>query len=199
MICLLSIFQSHITIPRSRPQQRNPQNQEEEEDEEEYAAAQAEIEDAKQRYLDDFKSREGVELDPSKIGTKNDGLRFISKLMLNGFWGYLGMRDNLPKTKYINSYAEIVKHFSSRDSIVTDMTLVGEDLAVLQYQAIGEAVESSPKTNVILAAFTTAHARTVLYGYMDCLDDPKRICYCDTDSIMYVQSSASQNTIQTGN
>lgn len=154
--------------------------------------------DSQDKFVQDFLAKEDVKLDPGNM-KRNDGLRFISKLLLNSFWGYLGMRDNLPKTKYVNSYAEIVKHFSSKDLCVLDISIVGEDLAVMQYTDESAFIEPSPKTNVILAAFTTSHARTVLYSYMDGIDDPQRICYCDTDSVMYYQSNSKQNTIPTGN
>ena len=133
------------------------------------------------------------------MNEKNEGLRFISKLLLNSFWGYLGMKENLPKTKYVNKYSDIVKAFTSPKTIVTDLTLVGEDIAVMQYQTTNEFLQPSTKTNVILAAFTTSHARTILYHYLDMIDDPQRICYCDTDSIMYYTDSPLQNSIPTGN
>ena len=49
-------------------------------------------------FLQRFELNEGVKLDPDKI-SYNEGLRFNSKTLLNSFWGYLGMRENLPKTR----------------------------------------------------------------------------------------------------
>ena len=94
------------------------------------------------------------------------------------------MRDNMPKT---DSYKELMQYFNSGQTKMLDATMVNEDFMLIQYKAIDEAVEQSPNTNVILAAFTTAHARTVLYNYMQHLTDPaKQLLYCDTDSIMYL-------------
>ena len=42
----------------------------------------------KQAFIEEFKNREGVDLDPEKM-EKNPGMRFIAKLMLNSFWGKL--------------------------------------------------------------------------------------------------------------
>ena len=58
-------------------------------------------------YLKDLQKKEGIILDPLKV-SKNKGLRFIAKILLNSFWGYLGMRDNMPKTRYVNNYREVV-------------------------------------------------------------------------------------------
>jgi hypothetical protein len=40
----------------------------------------------KDRYIQQYKERESIQLDPSKI-TKNPGKRALAKLMLNSFWG----------------------------------------------------------------------------------------------------------------
>ena len=59
---------------------------------------------------------------------------------------------------------------------------------LLQYHLIDEAADVSRKSNVILAAFTTAHARCILYSYLEKVRRPENILYCDTDSIMYFTS-----------
>ena len=136
-------------------------------------------------YLKDLQKKEGIILDPPKV-SKNEGLRFIAKSLLNSFWGYLGMRDNIPKTRYVNNYCEVVDFFTSRTKRVTDATLVGDDLMLLQYQHIDDAADAPRKTNVILAAFTTSHARIILLNNMQLVKVPKKVLYCNTDSIMFV-------------
>ena len=152
---------------------------------------------AQNEYIEAFYKKEGVRLDPGKVA-KNEGLRFISKLLLNSFWGYLGMRDNLPKTSYVNSYAGILKAFTSPETEVVDMYLVNPEVAVLQQKKKRQFPDFPTKPNVILAGFTTAHARTILYRYMSTLDNmDKRLCYCDTDSVMYLHAPGL-NSIPTG-
>ena len=41
-------------------------------------------------------------------------------------------------------------------------------------------------TNVVIAAYVTAHARLVLYSYLERLGE--RTLYCDTDSVIYKQT-----------
>ena len=62
-------------------------------------------------YLKDLQKKEGIILNPLKV-SKNEGLRFIAKILLNSFWGYLGLRDNMPKTRYANNYREVVDFFT---------------------------------------------------------------------------------------
>jgi hypothetical protein len=60
------------------------------------------------KFVADFLEREGVILEPSNM-IKNEGIRFISKLLLNSFWGYFGMRDNLSKIEFVKSYSRLAE------------------------------------------------------------------------------------------
>ena len=75
----------------------------------------------------------------------------------------------------------------SRTKRVTDAALVGDDLMLLQYQLIDDAADAPRKTNFILTAFATSHARIILLNNMQLVKNSKFVLYCDTDSIMYVQ------------
>ena len=99
------------------------------------------------------------------------------------------MRKKLQKTRYVNTYSEVVKFFTSNTTKVLDAALVGDELMFLQYQMIDDASDVPRKSNVILASFTTANARVILYSYLSKIKNPSNILYCDTDSIIYVQDS----------
>ena len=45
-------------------------------------------------------------------------------------------------------------------------------------------IQPDAKTNVVIAAFTTAYARLKLYGVLDMLQE--RVLYYDTDSVIFV-------------
>lgn len=47
--------------------------------------AWCDTQEKKDKYISDYKEREGVELDPAKI-EKNPALRSLAKLCLNSFW-----------------------------------------------------------------------------------------------------------------
>ena len=55
-------------------------------------------------------------------------------------------------------------------------TMRENDLMYLQYEDIDDAADSARKSSVVLAGFTTAHARTVLYRYMQ--GGKRRQIYC---------------------
>ena len=51
------------------------------------------------------------------------------------------------------------------------------------YQCKEEFVEESGRTNVVIAAYTTAQARLKLYSYLEQLGP--RVLYADKDSVVY--------------
>ena len=70
----------------------------------------------------------------------------------------------------------------------------------MRYQYKGGFVEKSGKTNVVIAAYTTAQARLKLYSYLEQLGP--RAIYADTDSVVYSciplgQASGNQNSVTT--
>ena len=64
------------------------------------------------------------------------------------------------------------------------MRVSGEDITEIKYEYGENFVQVNPNTNVIVAAFTTAHARLQLYNELDMLGE--RVLYYDTDSIVYL-------------
>ena len=79
---------------------------------------------------------------------------------------------------------------------VLDSTLLGNDLKYLQYKVIDDAADSARKTNVVLSKCTTAHVRTVLYGYMQRVKKTTNILFCDTDSLIYIDDIESSTRTQ---
>ena len=66
---------------------------------------------------------------------------------------------------------------------VTNVNLVNNEVVEMFYTMKDPSVEAAGNTNVVLAAFTTAQARIKLYRVMHALG--RRVCYYDTDSIIY--------------
>ena len=64
-----------------------------------------------------------------------------------------------------------------------DIYFVSDEMVGMIYQCKEEFVEESGRTNVIIAAYTTAQARLKLYSYLEHLGP--RVLYVDTDSVGY--------------
>ena len=136
----------------------------------------------KERYLQDYKDKEGIELDRDAI-EYNAGARTVWKQILNNLWGKMGQRPNCPKTKVVADPKYYFELLTSAGVEVTNVNLVNDEVVEMFYTMKDLFVEASDRTNVVLAAFTTAQARIKLYKVMR--DLGRRVCYYDTDSVVY--------------
>ena len=113
----------------------------------------------------------------------NPGLRALTKLMLNSFWRKFGQRSNMPQIKYISEPTEYFDMLTSDQILVMSINLVSDEMVEMKYQYKEEFVEESGRTNVVIAAYTTAQSRLKLYSYLEQLGP--RALYADTDSVVY--------------
>ena len=118
-------------------------------------------ENDKWRYIRDYHVKEGILLYYNNI-KNNPGLRALAKLMLNSFWGKFGQRSNMPQIKYISEPAEYFDMLTSDQILVMGINFVRDEMAEMRYQYKEEFVEESGRTNVVIAAYTTAQARLKL-------------------------------------
>ncbi|CAB4004898.1 Hypothetical predicted protein, partial [Paramuricea clavata] len=98
--------------------------------------------------------------------------------------GKFAQRPNMIKVKIISDPAEYFDLLSSDQINVTDANFINEELIEVHFENVDEFVEADGKTNVVIAAFTIAHARLKLYGVLEQLN--RRFLYFDTDSVIYV-------------
>ena len=142
-------------------------------------------ESAKQSYIKQYFEKEGILLDYNRI-EENPGLRSLSKLMLNSFWGKFGQRSNLTQTTYVDDPEQFFDIMTSDQQEVKNVRFVSNEAVQLDWCYNGDFVEASSRTNVVIAAYTTAQARLKLFSYLEPLG--RRVCYCDTDSIIFTTS-----------
>ena len=90
----------------------------------------------------------------------------------------------MTQVRLISDPAEYFDLLSSDKVNVTDANFINDEIIEVHYENTDEFIEAKGKTNVVIAAFTTAHARLKLYSVLDQLD--RRVLYFDTDSIIYV-------------
>ena len=90
----------------------------------------------------------------------------------------------MTQVRLISDPAEYFDLYSCDKVNVTDANFINDEIIEVHYENTDEFIEANGKTNVVIAAFTTAHARLKLYSVLDQLD--RRVLYFDTDSIIYV-------------
>ncbi|KAK4874279.1 hypothetical protein RN001_013639 [Aquatica leii] len=145
------------------------------------ASCQNEIQ--KEKYIKDYFQKEGVQLRKEKI-CKNSGMRYISKLMLNSFWGKFGQRENLTQTSIITNPREFFKLLTDPDVEVQSLIPVDDEVIILSWNRRDDSVKPLKTVNVAIAAYTTAFARLELYKYLENLG--RNVLYYDTDSIIFI-------------
>ncbi|XP_022301108.2 uncharacterized protein LOC111109319 [Crassostrea virginica] len=157
---------------------------------------ESQTEEEKQNYIQEIFRREKILLDSSSI-EKNPVRRTIAKLFLNCLWGKFAQRLQLPKTQYLTSQDELNKMLEDSTIALKGMELLTNpnqpesDMILVNYEDRHEFIEECPFGNVVLAAFTTAHARLHLYETLHPLDT--RVLYFDTDSIIYQHQEGQFN------
>ena len=91
------------------------------------------------------------------------GILFFYSASLPSFFisfiGKFAQRSNMTKTKLITDPNELFNLLTSKEYVVGDARLVNDDTVEVQYCNIEEFEEPDCKTNVVIAAFTTAYAR----------------------------------------
>ncbi|CAC5393601.1 unnamed protein product [Mytilus coruscus] len=136
----------------------------------------------RQKYIQDYFVKEGILLDCNKI-EKNPGLRFLAKLVLNSFWGKFWQRTNLPQVEYVSDPSLYFDMLTSDQHEVTCVNFVTDEMVEMRWKNKEEFLETSGKTNVVKAAYTTAQARLKLYMYLEKIG--QRVLYADTDSVIF--------------
>ncbi|XP_028408798.1 uncharacterized protein LOC114531373 [Dendronephthya gigantea] len=139
-------------------------------------------EEQKQSYINMYEEHEDIKLEMEKI-EHNPGLRALAKLMLNSFWGKFAQRSKYQRPRWLRTsrYFELL---SSDQYEIHDVKIVNDNMLEVQYKNTNEFLEVNNKTNIVIAAFTTAYARLKLYDLLDTLGE--RALYYDTDSVIYV-------------
>lgn len=118
--------------------------------------------------------------------------------MFNLFQGKFGQRSDLTKTAYVDTYDDLMTYLNDGDLVVSDIQVVSDTHARVIYQDTCES-RIPTYTNVIVATFTTSHARLKLYSAMDAIaaNDNSSLLYTDTDSVFFVKRPG-YNTLKCG-
>ena len=109
------------------------------------------------KYIDLYSQKEGIHLEYIKV-KKNPGLRALAKLMLNSFWGKFGQRSNMQPVEIVSEPALFFNKLTSDQEDVTAVNFISDEAVEMRWKYKEEFVESNIKTNVVIAAYTTAQA-----------------------------------------
>ena len=95
----------------------------------------------------------------------------------------------MTKVEHITDPATFMDLLSSDQQEVTNVNFINDEMVELSWRYKKDFIDSSNRTNVIVAAYTSAQARIKLYSYLDSLQE--RVLYCDTDSIVFTRKQGN--------
>ena len=136
----------------------------------------------KDEYIQQYFTHEGILLDKKSI-QKNPGMRSLSKLALNSFYGKFGQRSNMKQSQYFNDLKKLMETLTDPSKRILDFHLINDDVICLDYKNSEDFQPQSINTNVTIASFCTSWARLKLWSVMNKLGN--RVLYHDTDSIIF--------------
>ena len=90
----------------------------------------------------------------------------------------------MTKVELISDVQTFLDYLTLDEINVLDANFVSDEVIEIHYENNENFVTPNSKTNVVIAAFTTAYARLKLYGVLDELQE--RVLYYDTDSVIFV-------------
>ncbi|XP_072033428.1 uncharacterized protein [Amphiura filiformis] len=137
----------------------------------------------KERYVEEYYENEGIRLDSENI-EKNPGMRSHAKKCMKRMWGKFAQRSNMSQTVILDDPSEVYKLLTSDSVTVDNIRLINDEVIEVTYREDGNFARINPNTNVVIAAFTTCHARLKLYEVLEKLGD--RAMYQDTDSVIFL-------------
>ena len=105
-------------------------------------------------------------------------------LTLLFFIGKFAQRPNMTKVEQINDLQTFLDYLTSDEINVVNANSMSDEMIEIHYENNENFIATNSKTNVVIAAFTTAYARLKLYDVLDELKE--RVLYYDTDSVIFV-------------
>ena len=132
-----------------------------------------------------------------ELGTiqKNPGMRSVAKLCLNSLWGKYGQRTNMTQTEYVTKPMDFYKILLNDTHDDINIQFLTKDMVQMNYNLKNQFVDNYNNINIPIAAFTTSHAREMLYRVLDKVGT--RVLGYDTDSCWFYEREG-ENTIKTG-
>ena len=97
----------------------------------------------------------------------------------------------MSKVKLVSEPQEYFDMLTADETEVIDASFVSDDVLELRYENKENFVEPNARTNVVITAFTTAHARLKLYSVLEQLKE--RVLYYDTDSVIYTSKPGEED------
>ena len=112
----------------------------------------------KDQYINDYEKFEGIKLEKNKICV-NEGLRSISKLLLNSMWGRYCLQTNKIKYSMISNLKDLYSYLLNDLYEIQDIHFLNDCKAQLFYSEKEQLHLGGKDSNIDLGAFVTCYGR----------------------------------------
>jgi len=101
-----------------------------------------------------------------------------SYLLFFSFWGKFAQRTNMTQVEMVKEPERYFDLLTDDSVEVQNVRFVNDEMMEMHDIHSKDFIPANAKTNSVLAAFTTAHARLKLYSILEALNE--RVLYFDT-------------------
>lgn len=107
----------------------------------------------------------------------------------------------MPKTSIVGDYQSLSALVGNQDIEVLGATILSNDNVIVTHKLRNDSDAGPGTTSPAIACFVTAWARLELYKLMQSVEAvrPNRICYCDTDSLIFIERNDDPPPSNVGN
>jgi G:T-mismatch repair DNA endonuclease (very short patch repair protein) len=146
-----------------------------------------ESEGEKLRFLEENSQLFDIDLDPTLLTKRNDGMRTGGKLGCNCLWGRFSLRNKLSRTRIVSDLSQFADIMEDHRVDVNSIDYIDEESLMITTTEKGEFVEEHASSNVVISLWTTSAARLLLLGALKKVMAVKgaEVLYMDTDSVIY--------------
>jgi len=124
---------------------------------------------------------------------ENPGLRHIAKICLNLLWGKFGQIPKMKHSEYMDNERDFYKIILNDKIEQISLSFWNDNMVYANYKTKNEFLKVNYNINIYIACFTSSWARLTLYNMLEKLD--KNVCYCDTDSIVYIENEQTKKIV----
>ena len=109
-------------------------------------------------------------------------------------WGKFSQKNKFTRREYVDDIKTFYEIVLNKNIENLSVAIIDDNLIYVTYEEKDESIKPSFNTNIYVGCFTTSNARLRLYEMLDKLN--QHVCYCDTDSIVYIENETTKKIVE---
>jgi len=101
-----------------------------------------------------------------------------------------GQNPKVKHSEYIESERDFYKIILNDKTEQISSSFLNDNMVYANYKTKNEFLKINYNTNIYITCFTSPWAQLRLYNMLEKLD--KNVCYCDTNSVVYIENEQTK-------